>query len=134
MQATTPEDNSFFPREKEELPQAGLEPVTFCILGRPLYQLNHQGSSPGQAESLKFVQGKWRLSPDKQGYSTSALIHISQHCTHFRCSCATHASSLSFNWSSASAKFTTVSPGGMRSTGGEGQATISVHIHVHVHE
>ena len=29
--ATTPENN---PREKEELPQAGLEPVTFCVLGR----------------------------------------------------------------------------------------------------
>ena len=72
MQATTPEDNSFFPREKEELPRAGLEPAAFCILGRPLYQLSHQGSSAGQAESLKFVQGKWRLSPDKQGYSTSA--------------------------------------------------------------
>ena len=43
MQATTPEDNSFFPREKEELPWAGLEPVTFCVLGRPLYQLSHQG-------------------------------------------------------------------------------------------
>ena len=30
----------------------------------------------------------------------------------------THVSSLPFNWSSASTKFTTVSPGGMRSTGG----------------
>ena len=27
--ATTPEDNSFFPSEKEELPQAGFEPATF---------------------------------------------------------------------------------------------------------
>ena len=72
MQATTPEDNSFFPREKEELPRAGLEPATFCILGRLLYQLSHQGSSAQQAESLKFVQGKWCLSPDKQSYSTSA--------------------------------------------------------------
>ena len=27
---TTP----FFPREKEELPQAGLEPAMFCVLGR----------------------------------------------------------------------------------------------------
>ena len=31
--ATTPEDNSSFP-EKEELPQAGFEPTTFCVLGR----------------------------------------------------------------------------------------------------
>ena len=64
MQATTPEDNSSFFREKEQLPQAGLEPATFCFPGRPLYQLSHRGSSAGQAESLKFVQGKWRLSPD----------------------------------------------------------------------
>ena len=34
MQATTPEDNSFFSREKEELPRAGLEPAIICILGR----------------------------------------------------------------------------------------------------
>ena len=73
MQATTPEDNSFFPREKEELPWAGLQPMPFCFPGRPLYQLSHRGSSAGQAESLKFIQGKWRLSPDKQGYSTSVL-------------------------------------------------------------
>ena len=31
---TMPEDNSLFSREKEELPQAGLEPTTFCIPGR----------------------------------------------------------------------------------------------------
>ena len=63
-----PKTTLFFPREKEELPRAGLEPATFCVLGRLLYQLSHRGSSAGQAESLKFVQGKWRLSPDKQGY------------------------------------------------------------------
>ena len=81
MQAMTLEDNSFFSREKEELPQAGLEPVTFCVLGRPLYQLSHQGSggSAGQAESLNFIQlqGQRRLSPDKQGYScTCTCIHV----------------------------------------------------------
>ena len=32
-----------------------------------LYQLSHRGSSAGQAESLKFMQGKGRLSPDGQG-------------------------------------------------------------------
>ena len=32
--ATTSEDNSLFSREKEELPQAGLEPATFCIPSR----------------------------------------------------------------------------------------------------
>ena len=32
--ATTPEDNSFFLKRKNELPQAGFEPATFCVLGR----------------------------------------------------------------------------------------------------
>ena len=34
--ATTPKDNSsfFLNRKKEELPQAGFEPATFCMLGR----------------------------------------------------------------------------------------------------
>ena len=32
-----PEDDSFFPREKEELPQVGFEPATFCM--QTLYQL-----------------------------------------------------------------------------------------------
>ena len=68
---TTP----FFPREKEELPQAGYEPVTFCILGRvadalptePLRQLSWQ------AESLNVMQGQRHLFPDKQGNSISVL-------------------------------------------------------------
>ena len=30
----TPEETLFFSRGKEELPQAGLEPATFCVLGR----------------------------------------------------------------------------------------------------
>ena len=82
MQATTPEDNSFFLREKEELPRAGLEPATFCFPGRPLYQLSHRGGgSAGQAKSLKFVQGKWRLSPDKQGYSTCTWLSTLHTCT-----------------------------------------------------
>ena len=33
-QTTMPKDNSFFPREKEELPQVGLQPAMFCVLGR----------------------------------------------------------------------------------------------------
>ena len=32
--ATTPEDNFFFLKRKNELPQAGFEPTTFCVLGR----------------------------------------------------------------------------------------------------
>ena len=34
IKATMPEDNSFFSREKKELPQAGFKPATSCILGR----------------------------------------------------------------------------------------------------
>ena len=69
IQATMPKDNSSFPR------RAALGGTWTCNVLRSrqtLYQLSHRGSSAGQAESLKFVQGKWRLSPDKQGYSTSA--------------------------------------------------------------
>ena len=32
--ATIPEGNSFFLKRKNELPQAGFKPATFCILGR----------------------------------------------------------------------------------------------------
>ena len=63
-----PEDNSFFLKRKNELPQVGFKPATFCVLaGQTLYQQSHRGSSAGQAESLKFMQGKGRLSPDGQG-------------------------------------------------------------------
>ena len=55
----------FFSR-KNEFPQAGFEPMMSCVLGDTL-QLSHRGSSAGQAESLKFMQGKGRLSPDGQG-------------------------------------------------------------------
>ena len=41
---------TFFLR-KNELPQAGFEPMTFCML----YQVSHWGSSAGQAESLKYM-------------------------------------------------------------------------------
>ena len=51
-----PEDNSSFPREKEELPWVGLEPTNILCSRQTLYQLSHQGSSAGQAESLKFIQ------------------------------------------------------------------------------
>ena len=65
-QATTPEDNSFF--FSEELPHRDV-----LHTRQMLYQLSHRGSSAGQAESLKFIQGKGRLSPDKQGNSVSVL-------------------------------------------------------------
>ena len=34
IKATTPEDNSSFRREKEELSQVGFEPAMFYVLGR----------------------------------------------------------------------------------------------------
>ena len=67
------EDN-FFSREKEELPWAGLEPATFCVLGRPLYQLSHEGSSAGQPESLNRVT---------QGYMCMYMymyMYLETHC------------------------------------------------------
>ena len=60
-----PKTTPFFSR-KNELPQAGFEPMMSCVLGDTL-QLSHRGSSAGQAESLKFMQGKGCLSPDGQG-------------------------------------------------------------------
>ena len=33
-EATTPEDNSIFLKKQNELPQAGFEPIMFCVLGR----------------------------------------------------------------------------------------------------
>ena len=44
-----------FPKRREELPQVGFEPTTFCVLG---------GSS-GQAKSLNVIQGQKHLFPDK---------------------------------------------------------------------
>ena len=48
MQATTPEDNSFFSREKEELPRVGLEPAIYSTVHvhvRVLYALTNLACS-----------------------------------------------------------------------------------------
>ena len=60
---------------KDKLPQAGVEPMKFCVLGRrSTYQLSHRGSSAGQAQSSR---AKARLFPDKQGNSFStAHVHV----------------------------------------------------------
>ena len=73
MQATTPEDNSlFFQRKRRDA--SGRTPTRNVLRSRQmLHQVSHRGSSAGRAESLKFIQGKWHLSPDKQVYSTSAF-------------------------------------------------------------
>ena len=44
-----------------------------------LYQLSHRGSSAGQAESLKALQGQRRLSPDEQGNSIQLLQTLPFH-------------------------------------------------------
>ena len=63
----------FFSKRKRTAASGGIRTHDILRSRQTLYQLSHQGSSAGQAKSLKFVQGKWHLSPDKQGYSTSAL-------------------------------------------------------------
>ena len=63
----------FFSKRKRRAASGGTRTRGVLCSRQTLYQLSHRGSSAGQAESLKFIQGKWRLSPDKQGYSTSAL-------------------------------------------------------------
>ena len=44
-----------FPREKEELPQAGFEPTMFCVPQADALTEPHRGSSAGQAESLNVL-------------------------------------------------------------------------------
>ena len=63
----------FFLKRKRRAASGGTRTRDVLHSGQMLYQLSHQGSSAGWAESLKLIQGKWRLTPDKQGYSTSAL-------------------------------------------------------------
>ena len=61
MQATTPEDSSFF-EEKNELLQVGLYPVAYCagaLLTEPLRQLSWAG------RIFKVFAGQKHLSRDK---------------------------------------------------------------------
>ena len=51
MQGNYSQNQFPFSGEKEELPEVGLEPATFFVLGR--YQLSYQRSPAGQAESIK---------------------------------------------------------------------------------
>ena len=62
-----PEDNSLFSQEKKWAASGGIRTHNVLHARRTLYQLSHRGSSAGQAESLKFMQGKGHLSPDEQG-------------------------------------------------------------------
>ena len=69
-----PKDNSFFPREK----MSWIRTCNILHTMQMLYQLSHQGSSAGQAKSLKFLQGKGHLSPDGQGNSNSVVRSTSR--------------------------------------------------------
>ena len=68
MQATTPKDNSFFSREKEELPQAGLEPVMFCVLDAV------PAEPPRQLSWAAHVQYLYM-------YSVHVFLHFTCTCT-----------------------------------------------------
>ena len=57
----------FFPQEKKWAASGGIRTRDVLPARQTLYQLSHLGGSVGQAESLKFMQGKGRLSPDGQG-------------------------------------------------------------------
>ena len=70
--ATIPKD-SFFLRGKKGATSGGIQTRDILRTRQTLYQLSHRGSSAGQAESLKFMQGKGRLSPDGQGNSISLM-------------------------------------------------------------
>ena len=80
MQATAPEDNSFFFQRKRRAASGGTRTRDVLRSRQMLYQLSHQSSSAGRAESLKFIQGKWRLTPDKQGYSTCSFTFVRNNC------------------------------------------------------
>ena len=62
MLAMTPEDNSFFSQRKRRAASGGTQTRDVLRSRQMLYQLSHRSSSAGRAESLKFIQGKWRLS------------------------------------------------------------------------
>ena len=70
-----PKTTLFFSERKRRAALSRIPTRNVLCSRQTLYQLSLQGSSAGRAESLKFIQGKWRLSPDKQGYFTSALRH-----------------------------------------------------------
>ena len=57
-----PENNSFFPKRKRRAASGRTRTRGVLRSRQMFYQLSHRGSSVGQAE--------WRLSSDKQGYST----------------------------------------------------------------
>ena len=60
--ATKPENNSFFLKRKWRTASGGIWTRNVLCTRQTLYQLSHKGSSAGQAESLKFMQNKGRLS------------------------------------------------------------------------
>ena len=69
-QKTTP---LFFLKRKRRAASGEIRTRNVLHARQTLYQLSHQGNSVGQAESLKFIQSKGRLSPDEQGNSVSVV-------------------------------------------------------------
>ena len=71
----------FFPEEKKKSCSGGIRTRDILRARQTLYQLSHQGSSAGQAESLIAIQGQRRLFPDKQGNSYQYCgVHPSPAC------------------------------------------------------
>ena len=66
--ATTPKD-----KRKRRVASGGIQTCDVLRTRQTLYQLSHQGSSAGQAESLNVIQGQRHLFSDKQGNSFSVL-------------------------------------------------------------
>ena len=66
-----PEDNSLFLKRKRRAASDGTRTRDVLHTRQTLYQLSHQCSSAGQAESLNVMQRQSRLFPDKQGNSTN---------------------------------------------------------------
>ena len=55
MQATTPEDDSFFPKRKRRTTLGGTRTHDVLHSRQMLYQLSYRGSSAGWAESLVYT-------------------------------------------------------------------------------
>ena len=82
----------FFLKRKRRAASGRIRTHNILRTKQMLYQLSHQGSSAGQVEFLKFMQGKGRLSPDGQGNSNS-VMYLYMYSTAL--ALLTHPSSLS---------------------------------------
>ena len=65
---TRPENSCPFRGKNEGCPRRDANQCHTCTV-QVLYQLSHQGSPAGQAESLRLMQGLRHLFPARQGFS-----------------------------------------------------------------